>query len=168
MTHHAFPDRLRSSGSADAAASDQSTGTCLFCGIASNKVPSATVHSDGDIHAFLDINPIRPGHVLIIPRAHYPYFDDLPPGLALRITTLGQKIARSLKALYGVPRVAFLFTGGDIPHVHAHVVPLVEGTDITSRRYIAEPDLTFRNTPRADDAELAETAARIRAALAGR
>ena len=45
-------------------------------------------------------------------------------------------------------RVAFLFTGGDVPHAHAHVVPMVAGTDITSRRYIAEEDLTFQSTPR--------------------
>jgi hypothetical protein len=46
-----------------------------------------------------------------------------------------------MKALYGVPRVAFLFTGGD--HAHAHVVPMHEKTDITSQRYIAEEKLTF-------------------------
>ena len=49
---------------------------------------------------------------------------------------VGQRLARKLKSVYRVDRVAFLFTGGDVSHVHAHVVPLHEKTDITSARYI--------------------------------
>jgi len=45
-----------------------------------------------------------------------------------------------MKAVYGVDRVAFLFTGGDVPHVHAHVIPMVEGTDVTSARYVVSPE----------------------------
>ena len=71
-----------------------------------------------------------------------------------------------MKARYGAPRVGFAFTGIDVPHVHAHVIPMVETTDLTSRRYIAEEKLTFRLTPRADDGELAAAAAEMRAALA--
>ena len=70
-----------------------------------------------------------------------------------------------MKALYGVPRVAFLFSGGDHAHAHAHVVPMHEKTDITSRRYIAEESLTFRGVPRASFEELAATAAQLRSKL---
>jgi histidine triad (HIT) family protein len=96
-----------------------------------------------------------------------PFFEELPAASASRITEIGQRLARALKALYGMPRVAFLFSGGDIAHAHAHVVPMQEKTDITSRRYIAEDQLTFRSPPRASAAELAATAARLRTALAG-
>ncbi len=64
--------------------------------------------------------------------------------------------------------MTFLFTGGDIPHAHAHLVPMHEKTDITSRRYIAEEQLTFRDMPRATDSELRDTAALLAAALAVR
>lgn len=141
-------------------------GACLFCRIAKGEVPSHAVYEDERLYAFLDINPIRPGHVQIVPREHFAYFDDLPPDLAAEIVQLGQKLSRALKSVYGVKRVAFLFTGGDVPHVHAHVVPMVAGTDITSRRYIAEEHLTFQSTPRVPDAELADTAGTIRDALA--
>jgi histidine triad (HIT) family protein len=53
---------------------------------------------------------------------------------------LGQQIARKLKTIYGVERVAFLYTGGDIPHVHSHLVPMHAKTDITSARYIVSPE----------------------------
>jgi histidine triad (HIT) family protein len=141
------------------------TSNCLFCAIGKRDIPSSVVWEDDDILAFLDINPIRPGHIQIIPREHYPYFDDLPAALASRIIETGQSLARVLKTTYAVERVAFLFTGGDIRHAHAHLVPMVAGDDITSRRYIAEETVTYRPTPRVPDQELRETAARLRALL---
>lgn len=140
---------------------------CLFCAIASGDVPSHRVCETDDVVAFLDIHPVRPGHTLIIPRAHHAYFDDLPSDVAANIVALGQRLAKRMKARYGAPRVGFAFTGIDVPHTHAHVIPMMEATDLTSRRYIAEERLTFRLTPRADDAELASMAAVMRAELAG-
>ena len=140
---------------------------CLFCAIASGRAPAHVVYESPNILAFLDIAPIRAGHVQIIPREHYAYFDDLPPSLAAEIIDAGQRMAKVLKQKQSVKRVAFLFTGGDVPHAHAHVVPMVAATDITSRRYIAEETITFRAMPRLSDDELAATARELRAALAG-
>ena len=92
-------------------------------------------------------------------------FDELPAELAARILHLGQRIAGAQKRRYGVERAAFFFTGGDFPHVHAHVVPMVEKTDVTSRRYIAEESLTFRALPREAPEALAATAAELRELL---
>jgi histidine triad (HIT) family protein len=127
-------------------------------------MPALVLDSDRLI-AFLDICPIRPGHVQIIPREHFTCFEDLPSDLAGEIMAMGQKIARAQKRLYNVERVAFLFTGGDIAHVHAHVVPMVEKTDITSRRYIKEETLTFASTPQASAAELEAVALELKAVL---
>jgi histidine triad (HIT) family protein len=138
---------------------------CLFCEIASGKVPAAVIHEDDEIIAFLDICPIRPGHTQIIPKAHVAYFDELPSSLMLRMTEVAQHLSRILKEIYKVPRVAFLFTGGDIAHVHAHVVPMHEKTDITSRLYIAEPHLTFHSTPRMAEVELERIAEVLKNAL---
>jgi histidine triad (HIT) family protein len=132
---------------------------CLFCRIARQEVPAHEVFRSDQLVAFLDIGPIREGHVQIIPRQHYETFDDLPPDLGSQIMSLAQRIARAQKQIYGLQRVAFLFTGGDIAHAHAHVVPLVEKTDITSRRYIIEPKLTFRPLPRPSEEVLCRTAA---------
>ena len=138
---------------------------CLFCEMAQGRIRPNIVFENDRLLAFLDIHPIRRGHVQIIAREHYDYFDDLPSDLAGEIIMLGQKIARAQKGLYGVDRVGFLFTGGDISHAHAHIVPMVEKTDITSRRYIEEEDLTFISTPRASAEELAEVACEIAGAL---
>lgn len=141
---------------------------CLFCRIARREIPAHIVYEDDYLVAFLDAGPIRPGHVQIIPRDHYPTFDELTAELASRIIILGQRLARILKANYAVTRAAFLFTGGDIAHAHAHVVPMVVPTDITSRRYIAEEEITFQPIAKASENELGQVAFILRGALRGK
>jgi histidine triad (HIT) family protein len=138
---------------------------CLFCLIAKGEVPAHLVYESPNVMAFLDIHPIRAGHVQVIPRKHFAYFDSLPPSIAQEILAVGQHLAPVLRERSGAQRVAFLFTGTDIAHAHAHVLPLLETTDITSRQYIAEEQVTFRSTPRVPDSELAATASALRAAL---
>ncbi len=138
---------------------------CLFCRIGNRELDSQVVYEDDLVLAFLDIEPIRPGHTQIIPKKHYAYFEDMPVDAATRIMDIGQKLARIMKSVYGVPRVALLFTGGDIPHAHAHIVPMHDKTDITSRRYIEEDALTFRSLPPANRSELIEQAQRLRLGL---
>jgi histidine triad (HIT) family protein len=138
---------------------------CPFCAIAAGEAAAEILLEDDLVIAFLDLHPIRPGHSQIIPRAHLPCFEDLPPPTAARILGTGQRLARALKALFPVPRVAFMFTGTDVAHAHAHLVPMQQPTDITSPLYIAERPLTFRSAPRAGAAELALAGARLRQAL---
>ena len=139
--------------------------TCLFCAIARGDIPSHRICETDDLVAFLDIHPIRPGHALIVPRGHFDYFDDLPEKLAGDMVAMGQRLAREMKAIYRAPRVAFAFMGFDVPHAHAHVMPVFDRHDITSRRAIIEETVTFRQLPRADDAELAMGAKRLHDAL---
>ncbi|OZI69744.1 HIT family protein [Bordetella genomosp. 2] len=142
--------------------------TCLFCRIARHQIPAHVVHEDDELLAFLDIQPVRPGHVLVIPKQHYPYFEDLPAELAGRILALGQQLAHVMKALYRVERVGFMFTGIHVAHAHAHLVPMHHPQDITSTQYIAQKDLQFVMPPQCPADQLASTAAQLRLALAGR
>ena len=140
---------------------------CLFCRIATGQVPSRIVHETKHVVAFLDIHPIRQGHVLVVPREHFAYYDDLPAEVANDVVRVAQRLAPVLRTGFGVERVGLFFTGVDIAHAHAHVVPMVEPTDVTSRQYIAEPTLTFRPAPPATAADLDGAAALIRNALGG-
>jgi histidine triad (HIT) family protein len=140
---------------------------CLFCDIAHGRVGSYLVRNEDQIMAVLDPFPIRTGHTLIISKAHHPYFDDLPDDTMIQLSRLAQRLGRAMKSRYGVPRVAFFCTGTHIGHAHAHLVPMHEDTDLTSRRYIAEENLTFRPLPREDDTRLAEIAEHLRSVLNG-
>ena len=94
------------------------------------------VHEDAELIALLDIAPVRPGHTVILPKSHVETFERLPAPLAARILGLGQQLAQRMKELYKVERVAFFFTGTDVAHAHAHVVPIHARMDVTSARYI--------------------------------
>ena len=117
---------------------------CLFCRIAAGEIPTQVIARTDRLHAFLDLHPIRPGHALIIPRAHHPYFDDVPAAVLAEMMSLAQRLAPIMRRRFEVERVGLFFTGIHIAHAHAHVVPMHEDTDITSARNIVERPLTFR------------------------
>ena len=130
------------------------------------EIPSIRIHEDGEVIAFLDIAPMRPGHTVIVPRSHVETYEKLPAPLAQRILSLGQQLGRRMKELYKVERVAFFFTGTDIAHAHAHVVPIHEKMDVTSARYIASPEkISWSSEHLRTDAE---TLKRVRDELAFR
>ncbi|WFE74196.1 HIT family protein [Roseinatronobacter sp. S2] len=131
---------------------------CLFCKIASGALPAHKIYEDDHILAFLDLHPIRAGHSLVIPKAHYVWFEDLPEKLATRITTCAQKIARAQKIIYQVPRVSMFFTGIHVPHAHAHVVPMHHVHDVTSAAYLHDGIEAFSTPPQADAQELSDIA----------
>lgn len=134
---------------------------CLFCRIAVGDLPAHIVHQDADVLAFLDLHPIRPGHTLVIPRAHHTWFEDMPPPLAARVTEVSQTLARRQKQLYGVERVAMFFTGIHVPHAHAHLVPMHDVHDVTSAAYLAEGPGKFSAPPRLPDDEMAAIARQL-------
>jgi len=120
---------------------------CHFCKVAHNYPAEHIVHECTELITFLSFDPIRESHALIVTKEHYDYFDDLPAPLSHKIIDLGQKIAKAQKLMYAVERVGFVYTGSDIAHVHAHVVPLFEETDITSLQYINRSGKPVEMTP---------------------
>jgi len=140
---------------------------CLFCRIARHEITAHVVHEDDRLLAFLDIHPVRAGHTLIIPKQHYPYYEDMPADLAASIVNLGQRLGRQMKRLYGVERVGFAFTGIHVAHAHAHVIPMHHPQDVTSTQYIEQQDLTFKMPPQSPPEALAATAAQLRGQLRG-
>jgi histidine triad (HIT) family protein len=134
---------------------------CLFCKIASGALPAHKIYEDDYILAFLDLHPIREGHALVIPKEHHVWFEDLPQQLATRITTCAQKIARSMKQLYGVERVAFFYTGIHVPHAHAHLVPMHHAHDVTSAAYLRDGPDNFSVPPQLAPTKMANIAAQL-------
>ena len=142
------------------------TVSCVFCDIARGRIAAAIAHADSDLVMFADSHPIRPEHMQIVPRDHVETFDLLDPGMAARILWLGQRAARAMKRLHGVKRVGFVFSGGDVAHVHAHLVPLHAPTDLTSGRYVvAGPLPVYANAPEVPEADRSRAAQALAAAL---
>ncbi len=139
---------------------------CLFCRIAAGELPAHKVYEDDHVLAFLDLHPIREGHVLVIPRAHHVWFEDLPEDLATRITTCAQRLARGMKRIYGVERVSLFYTGIHVPHAHAHVVPMHHVHDVTSQVYLVDGPEGYAVPPSPDAATMARVAGLLAEELA--
>jgi histidine triad (HIT) family protein len=135
--------------------------TCIFCRIARSELPAFKLFEDELILAFLDLHPIREGHTLIIPKQHYPWFEDMQELVAARIMTVGQRLARAMKDEWQVERVAFFYTGIHVAHTHAHVVPMLHQHDVTSARYLEDGTEAFTLPPSPGEAALLQTAERI-------
>lgn len=107
--------------------------SCPFCYIHQHPEAAAMIYADAELMAFMDINPIRTGHVLIVSRAHEPEFFNLPESVILKAMALARRLAGIQKDLFQPLRVGAMVAGGDVPHAHLHLIPMWENTDVTSR-----------------------------------
>lgn len=100
--------------------------SCVFCKIVAGTISANVVYQDRNVIAFLDIDPLFPGHVLLCPREHYPTLTDLPVALAGPMMEKSQVMAAAVEAALDADgtfiainnRVSQL-----VPHLHIHVVP---------------------------------------------
>lgn len=106
---------------------------CIFCEIAESQAPSSKVYEDELSLAFLDIQPVNPGHVLVIPKSHATDLFDLDPETGAHLFQVAQKIARALTASgLKCEGVDLLLAHGEaagqeVFHVHLHVIPRFRG-----------------------------------------
>jgi diadenosine tetraphosphate (Ap4A) HIT family hydrolase len=106
----------------------------IFTRIIDGELPGHFVWKDPEVVAFLTIQPIREGHVLVIPRAEIDHWDAVPEAVAARLMTVSQRIARALKAVYRPTRVGLMIAGLEVPHTHLHVMPIDELGDLSFAR----------------------------------
>jgi histidine triad (HIT) family protein len=107
---------------------------CVFCGIVAGRVRASFVHRDELVSAFLDIRPVSPGHLLVVPNEHVVSVRDLAPETATRTFEVGRRLARVLGESDVVRADGVSFTiadgeaaGQDVFHAHLHVFPRFPG-----------------------------------------
>ena len=127
---------------------------CIFCKIVSGEVPAHRVWEDENFLAFLDIKPINPGHVLVIPQKHAGYIFDLPDDEYAALFAAAKFLAGPLRRATGTARIAIGVEGFEVDHVHVSLIPLNGSGELDPRRA----------TP-ASDADLAEMASRVKVAI---
>lgn len=96
---------------------------CIFCKIIKGEIPSAKVFEDERILAFLDINPVNFGHVLVIPKAHHPKLEETPDAVVSDIFVQSKKLMPAVRKAAGAEYVAVSVVGTDVPHLHIHLIP---------------------------------------------
>src|SRR3989338_10600632 len=100
---------------------------CIFCKIIDGEIPVVKIFEDKKYFAFLDMNPINPGHTLLIPKKHTDYLFDLSDDEYSELMLKAKYLAKLLKNKLAPKRVGILVEGFLIPHAHIHLVPLNKG-----------------------------------------
>ena len=126
----------------------------LFTKIIDGQIPAQLVWQDEVCAAFLDIEPLTPGHALVVPRVEVDHWVDLPAEVLAHVMDVAARIGRAQQAAFDAPRVGVIVQGFEVPHAHVHVFPAWRADDF---------DLE-RKSPR-EAGRLGEDAAALRRAL---
>ena len=129
----------------------------IFTRIINGELPGRFVWRDPLAVAFLTINPITPGHTLVVPRAEVDHWLDLAPELAQHLMRVAQAVGQAQQRAFDPVKVGLMIAGLEVAHVHLHVLPIGTLGDLDFRK--ADPN------PRPGDLDRA--AAGIRDALRG-
>lgn len=128
----------------------------VFSMIINGDLPGRFVYEDDDVVAFLTIEPMTPGHTLVVPRAEVDNWQTVEPALFHKVMDVSQLIGKAVCAAFGAQRAGVIIAGLEVPHLHVHVFPA---------RNLS--DFGFANVDRNPSAEsLDEAQAKIKAALA--
>ncbi|MFC5993294.1 HIT family protein [Pseudonocardia hispaniensis] len=95
----------------------------LFTKIIDGELPGRFVWSDDRAVGFLSINPLGPGHTLVVPRAEIDHWIDADAGLLAHLTSVAHIIGQAVRAVWQPPRIGLMVAGFEVPHLHVHVFP---------------------------------------------
>ncbi len=126
----------------------------LFTRIVKGEIPCHKIMEDDRYLAFLDIRPINPGHALVITKREIDYIFDVEDELLGGLMVFAKKTAKVIQKAVPCKKVGVMVAGIEVPHVHIHLVPIFEVTD-----------LNFAKAKTTSNEELAQMAEKIRAQI---
>jgi len=129
----------------------------IFTRILKGEIPGRFVWKDEHCFAILTINPIRPGHTLVISREEIDHWLDVPPELSRHLFDVAQTIGKAQMRAFSPAKVGLSIVGLEVRHVHLHVIPIGDASHVDFKNAEKNPD------PKALDA----AAERLRTALKG-
>lgn len=124
----------------------------IFTKIIKGEIPCHKVYEDDRTFAFLDIHPVRAGHVLVVPKVQVDHLWDLEAADYQAVMATARKVAKRISAVLQPARVGSHVAGLDVPHAHIHLFPFS-----TNEEFWVRPDPTSEP----DHAALAKMAAKL-------
>jgi len=128
--------------------------TTLFSRILAGELPGQFVHEDEQCAVFLSVHPLSEGHSLVVPREELDDWLACPDGLRDHLFAVAQRVGRAIRTVFAPPRVGLVLAGFEVPHLHVHVFGAY-----------GLQTFDFAQARAATQDELAEVAARLRAAM---
>lgn len=111
----------------------------IFTRIIKGEIPGYKIAEDERFYAFLDINPLKAGHTLVVPKNETDYIFDLSDEQIEGIFVFSKKVAKAIKEAFPCNRVALIVLGLEVPHAHIHLIPMDSMEDANFRN----PKLKF-------------------------
>ncbi|SMC76992.1 HIT family protein [Pedobacter africanus] len=127
----------------------------IFSKIISGEIPAHVVAETTEFLAFLDVNPLVMGHVLVIPKKEVDYIFDMDDESYFGLTLFAKIVATGLKEAFPCKKVGVAVIGLEVPHVHIHLIPMNNVSDMNFSREKLKPS----------QEELAEAAVKIKTVL---
>ncbi len=103
----------------------------IFSRIIAGEIPSYKVAEDDKHYAFLDINPVAPGHTLVVPKREVSYIFDLSDDELAQLNIFAKKVAKALEKAVPCKRIGVTVIGLEVPHAHIHLIPINQESDMS-------------------------------------
>ncbi|HHW82605.1 MAG TPA: HIT family protein [Actinomycetales bacterium] len=126
----------------------------VFTKIIAGEIPGLFAWADDVVVAFATIEPITPGHLLVVPREPVDQFSDLNDDVLGHAAVVAGRIGRAQRTAFDAPRAALIVAGFEVPHAHLHVMPVWD-----------QAAISLSNARAADRSELQAATERVREAL---
>jgi len=108
--------------------------SCIFCEIVAGRIPALAVWEDRNHLLMLDIRPVAPGHLLLLPKKHSEDLFLLPQREYSRLLETARTLAPVLRRLTGARRIGLVVEGFGVPHAHVHLVPVNKAGELNPAR----------------------------------
>ena len=102
----------------------------IFTKIVNDEIPSFKVYEDENHLAFLDINPLKKGHTLVVPKKEIDYIFDIDSKEYQKLWNCAKTIAKAMKSVIKCKRISIVVIGLEVPHAHIHLIPIDDVYDI--------------------------------------
>ncbi len=102
----------------------------IFTKIIKGEIPSHKIYEDENYFAFLDINPLVPGHTIVVPKKEIDYIFDLDNNTLGGLLVFAQPIAKALEKSFPCRRIGIEVIGLEVPHAHVHLLPINSEADL--------------------------------------
>ena len=103
----------------------------IFTRIINGELPGRFVWSDSDVVAFLTIEPMAPGHTLVVPREEVDHWINMTPELNAKVFEVARAIGSAIERAFSPKRVGLIIAGDEVPHTHLHVVGFQSVTQLS-------------------------------------
>lgn len=112
----------------------------IFTKIIDGDIPGTFVHRDEHCVVFMSINPMAPGHALVVPIEEVDHWVDCSPELAAHLFDVTRRIAKAQEQAFDCERIGVIIAGYEVPHTHIHVVPTNDMSELSFANAAASVD----------------------------